>query len=1550
MSGVDLMHLAPILCRRLVVPLRRWRCLHYRPLVTELELPAAGPTDRTTGRKGSLHARLRSPSALRAWFDYIVLAVLAFVPMVAAQPGVVTDDTKTYLYLDPGRYIRQAVSLWDPHVGLGTVTHENIGYLLPMGPFYWVLAELHVPLWVAQRLWMGCLLYAAGAGALYLCRVLGLSGPGRYVTAVAFMFTPYVLQYSGRISVILMPWAGLPWMLAFVVLALRKGGWRYPALFALVVALVSGINASSLLYVGIAPALWLPYAVLVAKDSTWRKAWGVAWKVAGLTILVSIWWAVGLQIEAAYGVNVLKYTETVPATSGASLASEVLRGLGYWYFYGTDRAGPWTQTSVAYTQNIALILWSFSVPLLAFLAAFVARWRYRTYFILITVVGMVMAVGPNPYEHPSSVGSVIKKIMVDTTAGLAMRSTDRASPLIILSMALFLGAGVSALSFRFRRTSLVIGALAVAAVAGASSPLWTGQILANGFNQPAVPPAYTRAAAAALDKAHPGTRLYALPGNNFGAQRWGDTIDTVYPGLMTRPFTTHEQQIMGSLPTADVLEAVDGPLQNGVMNWNAMAPMASLLSAGDILVQYDQAYERYDTPNPQTLAAQLTTTPAGLVNPVPYGKPRPNVPLVPHFGEGSLTLPANPGWPAPLVSYTVANPRPIVRTESTAAPLVVAGDANGVVAVASVGLLSGNPMILYSGTLDTNAALKKATLANPANLVVTDTNRKQGYRWNSLNENTGYTETAAQGPDKADPSDAPLDLFPGAPANAHTTAVLNGVSSVTASSYGSSITYLPEDRPAAALDGNPQTAWLTNSFTNQIGQWWQVALDKPRAEHQLLLVQPQTGDPDRHIAQVTLTFDGGHPVTIPLSPASRTAAGQVVTFPERTFTTVRITLSGVTVDNPSSPVGSRSSVGFAEVGIPGVTVDETVSMPQDLLRAAGTASQADRLTLAMTRLRSNGTPRSDVEHLLQRTFWLPTARTFSLVGQARISPLIPDDEIDRVVGRPGSDYTGTVAYSLGRLPNDLRSNAMATLDHNPATVWQPGFGNAHQAGQWLQYHFARSLTFAHLELQIVADGRHSTPTQLTITADSGQATVTLPPLASSPIAGAVVDVPIDFPTLHGRSVRITVDKVRLQNTLDYYSQTPIALPIGIATVAFPDISAPPLPTHVPTSCRNDLVTVDGTPVWVEVTGTTADALDRKPLDLSLCGPNSGGLTLGPGDHTLRSALGQIAAYDVDQLVLDSAPGGGAMPLASTTTLAAPAVTHPPAVVVSSQTATTIHTSISGLDTSAGATPFDLILGESINRGWTATVNGGPGLGKPVLIDSFANGWRIDPASMAAYIHHGRLAVTLNWAPQKTADWAVLVSLVSIIGCLVLAVWPVRRRRRRKGAHRPGATSGSSTAAAVVLSTEEAAGQQGIVLDRRPKFQIPFGAEGPRPSLVVAIVAAGIAGLVAGAIASPVAGVCVGVATLMVLLVPRLRFLIGLAAVGCLAGAGIYVAVHQNQHPVPDNGAWPQSFAEASQWAWAGVVLLGADGVVDTVLRARYRHIHRQGTGTRPVGE
>jgi hypothetical protein len=1467
--------------------------------------------------------------------------------MLWSRPGVVTDDTKTYLYLDPGRYVRAAISLWTPSVGMGTVTHENIGYLLPMGPFYWGLAELHVPLWVAQRLWMGCLLFAAGAGALYLCRVIGLRGPGRYVAALAFMYTPYVLQYAGRISVILMPWAGLPWMVAFVILATRRGGWRYPALFALVVALVSGINASSIIYVGIAPVLWLPYAVVVAGEATWRRVWGVAWRTGLLCALVSLWWAVGLQIEAAYGVNVLKYTETVPATSSASLASEVLRGLGYWYFYGADRVGPWTQNMVAYTQNIALILVSFLLPALCFLAAVFSRWRYRSFFILITVVGTVLAVGPNPYTSPTGAGSLIKDFMVDTTAGLALRSTDRASPLVILGLAIFLGAGVTAVCARIRPLGLAVAAVAAAVVAGASVPLWTGGIVANGFTQPASPPAYVRQAASALNDRHPGTRVYALPGNDFAADRWGDTIDTVYPGLMTRPFVTHEQQIMGSLETADVLHAVDTPLQDGTMDWNALAPMASLMDAGDVLVQYDQAYERYGAPSPQQLALDLATTPTGLSDPVDYGDPRPNISLIPDFDEAALTRPPNQGWTSPLVSYTVADPRPIVRAESASTPLVVDGDADGIVAAADVGLLSGNPTIYYAGTLDTDARLRAATLGAPADLVVTDTNRKEGYRWNTLSENTGYTETASQGPDTSDPTDAPLDLFPTAPADSQTTAILPGLQSVTASTYGSSITYLPEDRPSAALDGDTDTAWLTDPTVQQLGQWWQATFSTPKTIDNLVLAQPLNGVYDRTISRVRITFDGGHAVTASLGPASLTTAGQVLHFSTRTFRTLRITVTRVHTTGPKPPLGDGSSVGFAEVGIPGVNVQEVISMPQDLLRAAGSASRDDRLSLVMTRLRSSGTPpQSDTEPALDRTFWLPTARTFSMTGTARMSPLIPDDMIDRLVGRPGSYYDGLVAYSQGRLPGDLRAGAIATLDGNSSTIWEPGFGATHQAGDWLQYTLARPITFDHLDLQIVVDGQHSVPTQITVTADSGSRTVTLPPMADAPVAGSVVDTPVSFPALTGQSIRITVDKVRLENTPNYYSQSPIAMPIGIAEVGIPGLTAAPLPATIPSSCRDDLLAIDGHPIWVQVSGSTTAALDRQPLDLSLCGPDASGLALGPGSHTLESVAGQTTGFDIDQLALDSAPGGGSMPIAGPDTLAAPPVTPGPTVRVTSQNATSIRETVSGLRPSSP--DFDLVLGQSINRGWTATVLGDRSLGSPVLIDGFANGWRVDPATLAGALHGGSVSVVLTWTPQARVDVALIVSLVAILLCLGIVLAPLGRRRTVDGDADALDTAVSDTEGRLdevdevdgPVPADTAGGSLGA------RLALPFGATGPRAEWWVALIAAVAVGVVGAAIAAPLTGLAVGVATGLVLLVPRLRAIIGIVAVAGVVAAGVYTAVHQAAVHAPVNGSWPLYFGTASKLAWVGVVFLGTDAVVGIVLGRRRLRLRRPTSASR----
>ena len=242
--------------------------------------------------------------------------------------------------------------MWDPNIGMGTVTHQNIGYLFPMGPYYWLFDQLGVPDWVAQRLWLGSLMFAAGAGVLYLLRTFGLRGPGVVVAALAYMLTPYTLDYAARISVLLLPWAALPWMIGLMRKALRDGGWRYPAIFALVVQVVGGVNATALVFAGLGPLLWV--AVRVARRARGAVATRARRRPCASACSrssTSLWWIAGLSIQGGYGLDILRYTETVEAVARTSTPNEILRGLGYWFFYGQDRLGPWIESAENYTQR-----------------------------------------------------------------------------------------------------------------------------------------------------------------------------------------------------------------------------------------------------------------------------------------------------------------------------------------------------------------------------------------------------------------------------------------------------------------------------------------------------------------------------------------------------------------------------------------------------------------------------------------------------------------------------------------------------------------------------------------------------------------------------------------------------------------------------------------------------------------------------------------------------------------------------------------------------------------------------------------------------------------------------------------------------------------------------------------------------------------------------------------------------------------------------------------------------------------------------------------------
>ena len=1513
---------------------------------------------------GDGRGRLRAwVSPTYSWALHIALAGLAFIPQLLAQPGVVDSDTKSYLYLDPGRFLAQSVSMWDPTNGLGTVTHEQIGYLWPMGPFFWLVHALGIPLWAGERLWVGAILFMAGTGVLALCRTMGVHGPGRLVASLAFMLSPYFLQYVGRISVILLPYAALPWLITMAARSVRSRGWRFPALFALIWLSVSSINASSAIYAGLAPALWLPYAVLVTREARWRDAWAAAWRIAVLVILVSLWWVAALAVEGGYGLNILKYTETVPTVAATSLASEVLRGLGYWYFYDGDQLGQWVSTSIQLTQQLWLIALSFAVPLVAFICAMIVRWRARAYFALLVLIGMVLAVGAHPFSSPSAIGRALKTFMTRTEAGLALRSTDRATPTVVLGLAMLTGAGITALWRRGRIIGVLAAVIAGGVIIAADPPIFNGTTVADHFTQPSPLPGYVTQAAKALNAEHTDSRVLAIPGENFAAYRYGDVIDPVWPGLLTRPFVTREQQALGSLASYDLLYGLDNPMQNGIVEPAAIAPLARLMSAGDVLVQNDLAYERYNSPRPLQMQSALTPTPPGLSAPVGYGAVRPNISQFPITDEEALATSPDQAWPAPVQVMAVSDPRPIVRAESTAGELVVDGDGVGLDEAASAGLLNTNSAVLYAGTLDSHPAAMSQALGSNSTFVLSDSNRKQAFRWNTILGNAGATLTKKQ-PQPTDPNNAPLDLFPAAPADAQTTVALEGVSSISASSYGDVDDYLPEDRPSQALDGSLDTAWETGAFTVPLHQWWQVVLDGPLTTDHVTLVQPLSGVDNQWITKVTLTFDGGTPLAVSLGPGSRTAQGQTISFPTRSFTTLRVTIDETNLTGASPTIIQNASpVGLAAVELGGALAQEVIAMPEDLLKAAGIGSQSHRLAIVMTRQQvAPIPPRSDLEPTLSRQFTLPTPRSFSLTGTATVNTLIPDGTIDSLVGRPGSNGSGVVAYSKGRLPGDLHDTASAAVDGKTSTMWSPGFGP--QVGEWIQVHVPRTTTFSHLDLQVVADGHHSVPTAVTISTENGSDHVTLPPITDGRRQNATVSVPISFPPLTGQQIELTFTAVRAEQTRNYYSHNQITLPIGIAELGLPGVDAPAPPAAMPGTCQSNLLTIDGRAVSLRITGSTAAALDGKTLTVQACGADAGGITLGPGSHVIQSTAGHETGFDIDQLVLDSAAGGGAQSEVPGVALPAPVAGPAPTVQVLSQTATSFRLHVTGVSASSG--PFWLALGESANKGWQATTtasgaggSGGSGLGPAMLIDGFGNGWMVDPAKLGGAITGNGFDVVLTWTPQRRVNLALVISAAAALLCLLLALVPNRWRRRvlamrrrvlRLGRHRRSRSAGAPAmtgtpamaGTAVVVRVGPTSGPVEPMYSRRvrswegddpPELGSPFSAPRRRPRWWAYVVAPVVAGVIAGGvltrpkIGEPQIGLVVAGVVLLILLVRHFRWLLSLAAIGLVAATADYTVRHQSLFHFPAGG-WPINFEPASELAWGAVVLLAADAIVE----------------------
>ncbi len=914
--------------------------------------------------------RIRRPEP-SSWLNAGVLAALAFIPIFISRPGKVSSDTYDGLYVNSARTLNHAASRWDTTTSLGTLADRSFNHAFPMSLWYRGFDLIGVPVWVAQRLWMGSLLLAAGLGVLFLLSVMEWEGRGKLVAAIAYQCSPYLLPYIGNRSVVLLTWAALPWLIAWTKRSLERPGWWAPAWFAIVFALVATSNPSALIYLGVGPLMWILYAVVATRDIPWRQGLAAVGRILLLCTAVALWGLFSFFTRVEASIDATWADDPQQIAVQASAASEVQRAMGEAHFYGSaDTAGDIGEESVAgttlYQTNPLVLVLTYVVPALALGAAAMARFRNRLFFVGLIAVGMVLGVGSSPSESPEPYGRLLQRL-VDTKVGPLLVPTHRAVALLALGVAVCFAAGVRRACERFPRqrdlTRVGAGLLAIVTI----PTFFLGRALdGSGYRHQELPSYWTEVGKALNHDVSNTYRVLELPGLDATDYIWGDTVAPISQSVTDRGVAIRRGQPTVMASSSDLLRAFDDSIRTGNLSPDALAPMARLLNVGAIVV-------RHDTVDDHDLSKRIDDFVASS----------PGITFSRSFGEVD-------GQPA-VKLYTVDESVPFMRLERRGATIALAGDGQGIVDLAQAGLLRDADTVVMTGALHTPDQLAAATKDGP--LIITDSNR-----WHRQVTGLDHTQGATERPGYLAldlPIGQPVVAIPGALDSAYSQADQRDVGSVQATSYGSRTQFWAQDRPINAFDGDPKTAWRVGrggEVDAPVGEQIEVTLKSPTVLSSVQLRQPDDGLPYQAITQVALTFDGGSRQVVDLGPDSQTGEGQLVQLNHPTAAT-RFGVEITGVDRDVSAAELEGGAGFAEIALPGVRAKEVIVLPADAYNLTGGDDSAHPLGILLTRWRSASPGvEADPERRIVRQFNLPTARTMTISGTARpVDESVPID-------------------------------------------------------------------------------------------------------------------------------------------------------------------------------------------------------------------------------------------------------------------------------------------------------------------------------------------------------------------------------------------------------------------------------------------------------------------------------------------------------------------------------------------------------------------------------
>ena len=1305
---------------------------------------------------------LGSPAAplSRRWL--LLVTTIALALTFAQSPGRISPDTKLDLTVNPLRFLARATNLWNSDLPFGQAQNQAYGYLFPHGTFFLLGHLLGVPGWATQRLWWALLLTVGFWGLLRVAEALGIGSPAsRVVGAAAFALAPGVLTTLGSISSETLPMMLAPWVLLPTILALNsarattdRSVRALAAQAGLAVALMGAVNAIATLAGCLPAVIW--WACHRSNRLWWRYT---GWWLLSL-FLAMLWWVVALAMLRAISPPFLDFIESSGVTTQWSSLVEMLRGTDSW----TPFVAPTATAGAPLVTGSAAILGTCLVAAAGLAGLAGPSMPARGRLVTMLLVGVVlMAAG-----YSGGLGSPLAhQIQAFLDAGGApLRNVHKLGSVIripvVLGIAQLLGrvplpgwgpgrAWLRAFAHPERDKRVAVAVVVLTALLVSTSLAWTGRLTPPGTFS-AIPQYWHDAAdwlsehnvseaVPAAGGASPG-RVLVVPGAPFATQVWGTSHDEPLQVLGSSPWGVRDSIPLTPPQTIRALDSVQRLFAAG----RPSAGLADTLARQGIsyvVLRNDLDPETSRSARP-ILVHRAIEGSAGLQKVAQFGAPVGPGTLAGFVADSGL----RPRYPAVEIYRVVYR---VASSESGAgapgAPYFA--DVDGLARV------DGGPEVLLRlderrrllgrpalGPVLMTADARAAGLPAPQ-VTVTDTPVARETDYGRVDQHSSAVRAA--GDARHTYNRVPDYPVPGAD---RVWGAWTG-GRITVSSSSSDATAMPDvapaTSPAAAIDGDPATAWVSNSLQAAVGQWLRVDFDHPVANAVITLTPSATavGAQVRRIlvetatGSTTLRFDeAGKPLTAALpygeTPWIRvTAAGTDDGSAGVQFGITDLSITQYDASGFAHPLDLRHTV-LVPGPPPGATV-AAWDLGSELLGRPGCARAPDGVRCAPSMALA---PEEPVNFSRTLTVPTPTSVTPTVWVRPRQGPKLADliAEPDTTRAQGDSDLV------------DILGSAYAATDGDPATAWTaPQRVVQHKTPPTLTLTLPRPTEVTGLRLVPSRSALPAHPTMVAVNLGDGPQVRGLPPgePQTLPLRARVTDT-------------VTVSLLAWEDVIDRNALGFDQLkPPGLAEVAVLGADGKPIAPADATRNRSRAITVDcdhgpvlavaGRFVHTSIQTTVGALLAGEPVAAAPCDREP--IALPAGQQELLISPGA-------QFVVDAARLSSPAAVEPTGAVRVPAwrawgpdrreVEAPPSTV-----------------------PRVLVIPESINPGWVARTAAGARL-TPVAVNGWQQGWVVpagDPGT-----------ITLTFASNSLYRAGLAVGLALLPLLALLALWRTRSRR------------------------------------------------------------------------------------------------------------------------------------------------------------------------------